>query len=305
MIDNWIQWLLNFARAKGGDLRFKTENLNDFSIEYPNLIGCIRSCEEQKRWTELYELVYHTWGYVYVIGDLQALEEICIAANKAATELQDERKLAWVKLWVARSARWHRKFDRVISLSIEAEAVAEKYRDDALLGELWEQHTYVLFAQGKLEEAEKLAKATIEKGEQQNIHHVSGYAAEHLSEIAAQKGNFAEAHEWLTKARNYVKDRGLQRVTADINYRQAKIFIMQGRYPEAETLLIDAMNSYSTWKEHRRIADCRYRLAELYYAEGEFTQSRQMAEEAQGTYRRIGMDKWVEDISRLISQLPA
>ena len=305
LVDRWVTWLLSFVKTKGEDFRYKAENLCEYSIEYPNIVGGIRWCLEQNQWEQLYDLAVPSWSYFYVTGNYSLMEEICKAAEKAAYILADERKIGKVKFWVAQLIYWsgNRDYEKIVAQAREIEEIGLNCRDMILFGEARELRSYILYRNGQYDESEKLAHSLIEIGIKNDLPFLSYYGAERISVIALLRGDISGADQWAEKTKFYAEELNSKRHIVGAGLVKARVLVEQKRYDEAEEVFLNNIRLATNIGEHRRLADHKRYLSLLYSQTNRIQLARQTAEEALEIYHRMGMEGFTQSIKEMLSHL--
>jgi len=304
VIDRWLAWLTNFAQNNGLDLELRVEHLEEFGIEYPNLLIAIRWCRDNQRWGTLYKLAEGTWAYPYLLGMFQDLDEILDAAKEDAEATNDEQKTGRIELQYGRLANIrHFTSSSVLKYIDIAEDIASRFKRYDDLGEALATRLSVLIYSQKFLEAEKVLKSFQQIAEDSENPHLKYLCAYRYSELETQKGNLVEAVKWLDEAEKWVLELGSQRYLGKILQWRGAIYTEMGEFELAEESLTRALDIYISWKGQRFIAYSRHQLAILHTANGVYTLARHYAHEAISLYQRLGLDRNVAEVEELLQKI--
>jgi len=303
-IDRWLEWLLQFARKNGGDLRQRIEMLPIFEQEYPNLLSAIRWCREHRRWNTLFELAEQTWGLPYLVGLHQEWEEIIESAEMDARATNDERKRGRVEMQMGRLAWLRGAPVEIICRHLDmVEEIGLRYQMHADTGDAIVIRVHMLEYENRLEEAEVVAMALLEKSRRIRDMQYQFEAVYRLSSIEVQKSNFQQAESWLNEAEKIAHQIGSTRNFAALQHRRGCLALEAKNYNTAETLLLDALAKNISWKAARFAAYNQQRLAQVYLAAHHFQLARRYAEEALITFQRMGVSRDIEISQQILTQI--
>ncbi len=304
IVERWLEWLVQFARANGKDLRTRIELLPIFEQEYPNLLNAIRWCREHQHWNTLFDLAEQTWRFPDIVGLHQEWEEIIAAADLDAKATSDERKYGRIEAQRGRLAFLRGAPAETIYGHLDtAEKISLRYQMYADIGDIQAVRAHVLQYENQLEKAEIAAKALLDwSREVKNLKH-QFVAADRLVSIEIDKSDIQQAKFWLNECEKIARQLDSTRTFVSVQYRRARLAIKIGNFEDAEALLLDIIAKTSSWKGLRHVADDHYRLAQVYLATIRIQLAHQHVEEALALYQRLGMNREVEKTQRLLAQI--
>jgi hypothetical protein len=307
VVDRWLDWLVQFVRQHSTLLERDTRIAYEFDHEYPNLLSGIRLCRSLGRPKTLYDLAEGTWDYTYRAGAFVEMNEIVQAALDAANTNRNERQLARVSVQLSRLAYVRGQYDDALLQSDHAALMSEQsgnYRDLAVALAL---KAYILSVMNRLSESEAVACAMLRASQHYNDTDLEMLAADRLAAIAAEKGNYEPASEWVDIAEKGIIALGATCRLSSLYHRRGYILIREGRFREAEAFVLQALESNHVWRERQYVAANKTYLAFIYANTERLELARRTAEEAFGIYDSLGMRAkaaWLKDLVEILYRDP-
>lgn len=290
LTDRWLDWLLKFAQQYSVDLDFHIEQAPIVAYEYLHLLSAIRWCQKHERWEALLQLVEGIWFYPYLVGLFGELREMLESAIHAARiigdEIQEGRFIRRKGLLIWAQGQYNQQ---LVDHLMKAEEIAIRYNNDTELGLVGHTRVDVLYHQGHFIEAEQLARKVLEIGGRINNLELLILASYRLSLIAATKGQFDKAQEWLNQCEQWVTTLKWTRRMAWIAYYRGALLLQQQDPIAAEPFLIQSLQMATTWNERRLLALDNHLLAQVYSTLGQTDLSYERAERAHDLCERLGM----------------
>lgn len=304
LTERWLNWLLNYIQSTDTILaELEAEKAQKVRLEYPNLLNAIRWCREHKRWEILLQLVERTWSFPYLSGLFGELQEILEAGIQASKALQDDRREGQFLRQFGRFLWVQGRYEKALEYLDEAEAIAQRYKDDLELGRAGNVRSDILAKQGYLLEAEQVAAAMLERAERLNNMELKIQAAYRLAGLESQKQHADKALEWLDRGKQWCEEANSSEGLAWNMYLRGVILMQQGDPAAAEPFLTQSLNLATSWDGHHLMANDKYRLAQVFSETGQLQLALQMAEEARDLYERLGMVTRLPQLETLLGKL--
>jgi tetratricopeptide (TPR) repeat protein len=292
-----------FTRKHGGF--WNQEGFAQLESELPNILAIIQWCLKQQLADLATDIFLNISDFMLIRGywnDTMALGQKALATT---IEMGDDLNAAWLRIW---PIGWlHRHRGDLVSAEKEvaqALVVVERLGEDRLIAYAKRSLGRIAQERGHLEQAEQLLKETLafyrSAEEERHIYFVTA----NLADVALQQGDLATAwklcNDVLTSARQFddpERVANLLNVLGEVERRHGNLEQARAHWEEALANMIRA-------KRLDGIADVLFDLAQVEIEMGQEQSARQKLLEALDTYQRLDIQSKVEEIRKLIAELP-
>lgn len=293
-VDRWLVFLAELSQTYGKDMEWNADHVALIGREYSNLVTAVRVSQEQGHWPLLFAISEGAWNYAYLIGLFNEMDDILLAAQTAAMQMNDEERQGIVMLYRGRLLGVKGRYAEALPCLEAAEHAAVKHGRKRDLGMAWATRSAALFNTGHPDEAGLVTGRLMRLAEEMGDLYLLTLAADRMSRYEAEKGRFAEAAHWVARGKLWATELGSERRLAAILHREASNLIMDGKFADAEEVLHEALRLASRQNERRYMSIDKRQLARVYLQTGRIGLARQMAEEALQLFESLGMTGMAE-----------
>ncbi|HJT56318.1 MAG TPA: NB-ARC domain-containing protein [Ktedonobacteraceae bacterium] len=304
LTERWLHWLLDFAQNRGVDLEFHVEDTHVVGLEYPNLLHAIRWCRTHQRVAELLSLAEGACFYPYLLDLFSELKEVLDAGLETSRVLGLERNEGRFLRQIGRLLWKQGQYEAALDYLDKSGDVARRHGDIVELGRADNIRFDIVYRQGRMQEAEQIAQAMWDNGNQSASLELKILAVYRLAQCALKRGQFDKALEWLDQSEVWCRKLCWSRRLAWNMHLRGVTLSQQGNIPAAEPFLLESLHMAVSWKEHYLVALNKHSLTEVYAEADRLHLALQMVEEAHNLYERLGATEELEQVEALLQTFP-
>lgn len=293
-VERWLNWALSFKTQTNN-----YESQIKLIVEYPNLIEVVRWCKEHQRWQTLLQIAEVIMFQRHGLSSI-SINEVLGAAIEAFAALGKAAAGEYSEHWLVQFTELVRiRYDRAISFLKTTEEELDQQSARADISAAPRIQARARMCKSFMQDAEHLAKAELELGEQLAVDELQSEATNRLAEIDSKRQKLED----LTDKANQAMRRYELLRQAKGNYEKGTNQVRKGNFSPAEQLLTQSLEQASAIEEDGLIADIKDKLAHIYASTNRYRLALRTAKEAYTIYEDLHKDKQKRNMNVFINEL--